>query len=90
MARSYVDKYGNTRYQLNPAERSAKYYNELKSGKDLYTKKKLTKRQIAFRSGYQTARADNAKAFNSNFAKGKIFKTKIKGKKGFFHIIFEN
>ena len=90
MARSYVDKDGNTRYQLNPAERSAKYYKELKSGKELYTKKKLTKRQLSYRSGYQTARADNAKAFNANVAKGKIFKTQINGKKGIFHIIFGN
>ena len=66
----------NGQVLLNPAEKGEKFAKELKNGfrftNDGKVKKnesgkpiRLTKRQSAFRSGYLTARKDNAKCFNA-------------------------
>ena len=67
---------------LNPAEKGRKYSAELKAGiratnnhevkRDKNGKKiTLTKSQRSWRSGYLTARKDNAKAYKSNLKKKK-------------------
>lgn len=67
---------------LNPAEKGRKYAAELKKGihatNDHVVKKnrqgkpiRLTDTQKAYRSGYLTARSDNAKAYKSNQKKRK-------------------
>lgn len=68
---------------LNPAEKGRKYAAELKKGihatndhvvkKNKYGKPiRLTDTQKAYRSGYLTARSDNAKAYKSNCRKKKF------------------
>lgn len=67
---------------LNPAEKGRKYAAELKAGihatNNHVVKKnkqgkpiRLTDIQRAYRSGYLTARSDNAKAYKSNCKKKK-------------------
>ena len=72
---SYITRTGAV--LLNPQERGIKYSLELKHKKaltnDFYRKmdpetgkqKRLSKEQLAFRSGYLQARKDSAKAYKS-------------------------
>ena len=48
----------------NPAEIGKRYARQLKNGKIAETGKSLSDEDKAFRKGYLTARADNAKAYN--------------------------
>ena len=75
-------KTGKTVRLLNPSQKGKKYAHELEKGfkftnmGEVKTDKKghpkrLTDLQRAYRSGYLTARSDNAKAYKHNLKKGK-------------------
>lgn len=83
MAVRVKSKNGKMITLLNPSEKGRKYAAELKAGiratnnhevkRDKNGKKiTLTKSQRAWRSGYLTARKDNAKAYKSNLKKKKF------------------
>lgn len=60
---------GSRKILMNPAQRGAKYANDIKKKKDGFTNKQLSNTQLAYRSGYLKSRSDNAKAYNKNKAK---------------------
>ena len=75
-------KKGKKFIKLNPAEKSRKYAQELKSGKITSNGGevlgKLNKdTQKSFRSGYLQARKDNALAYKSNLKRKRKRKTKV-------------
>lgn len=65
----FLNKNGQWRDLLNPAQKSRRYSKEIKTKKNVYTGNQLSNTQLAHRSGYLKARSDNAKAFNSRKAK---------------------
>lgn len=69
MSTQIKTKTGKKIVLLNPAEKAKRYARQMKKGVITETGKKLSKNDLAFRAGYLTARADNAKAFNSKINK---------------------
>ena len=61
----YTNKDGEPRMRLNPEQRARKYCYELKTGKDAYTKKKLTVRQKSWRAGFMSKVQENTRIYNS-------------------------
>lgn len=51
------------RILLNPAQKRRKYVKELKTKKNAFTEKPLSKTQLAFRSGYMAANKEQTKIF---------------------------
>ena len=62
---SYQNNDGETRMRLNPEQKARKYCVELSTGKDVYTGKKLTKGQKAWRAGYMGKVQENTRIYNS-------------------------
>ena len=80
--RYYDKKRGKYITLLNPAEKGKKYATELKHNKHITNDgvikknkkgqaKKLSDTQKAYRSGYLTARKDNAKCYKAQSRKGR-------------------
>lgn len=60
-----INRAGQERRLLNPAQKGRKYAVELSTGKEFYNGTPLTNTQKAHRSGYLKARQDSANCFNA-------------------------